>query len=76
MSPCIGRWILNHWTAREVLLFLFSWVFSSFPFFSVPSPITVPLGSHSNVLPVNVLLAYVLAECVFCLAAYRFNLCK
>lgn len=50
--------------------------FFFFLFLSLPSPMTLPLGNYSNILPANVLLAYVLAKCVFCLHADRFNLCK
>ena len=37
--PCIGRWILNHWTTREVPQFMSwftsSWIFKITPFFTV-----------------------------------------
>ena len=37
--PCIGRWILNHWTTREVpqftSWFTSSWIFKITPFFTV-----------------------------------------
>lgn len=45
-------------------------------FLSLHSPITLPSGSHSNWLPANALLAYVLSKRVFCLDAQKFNLCK
>ena len=31
-SPCIGRWILNHWTTREVSRMLLNTVYSESPY--------------------------------------------
>ena len=31
-TPCIGRWIVNPWIAREVLAYMFKWISSLVPF--------------------------------------------
>lgn len=57
--------------------FSLSFSFLSFLFISFLSSATLLIGSHSNMLPVNMLFAYVLANVYFeWIDAYGFNLWK
>ena len=44
--PCIGRWILNHWTTREVLLISCHIYPQILCYVKLLSPYSYPLGIH------------------------------